>query len=80
MSIPTQPLSLHPGTFEYLKPTAEQVAVMSVLREVSKRYADSVDLALPPGPDKTYILRRIRETAMWINVAVTRQLDGTPRA
>jgi len=72
--------SLHPSTFGFLAPTEEQKEVMNKLREASKVYAETIDAALAPGPDKTYILRRIRETSMWINVSVTRQSDGTPRA
>jgi hypothetical protein len=71
--------TLHPSTFEYLKPTDDQVFAMADLRSASKSYAEYVDAHLPDGADKTYILRRIRETAMWINVAVTREADGTPR-
>jgi hypothetical protein len=70
---------LHSSTFEYLIPTDEQIATMAELRNASKKYAELVDHMLPNGPDKTYILRRIRETAMWINVSVTREADGTPR-
>lgn len=72
-------MALHPSAFDYLKPTDKQITEMSWLRERSRLYAEAVDLKLPDGPDKTYILRRIRETAMWINVAITRQADGTPR-
>lgn len=38
-----------------------------------------LDAELPDGPDKTFILRAHRSNAMWVNVAVTRQADGTPR-
>jgi hypothetical protein len=72
--------TLHPSTFEYLKPTTGQVDVMAHLRGLSASYAAAIDQALDDGPDKTYILRRIRETAMWINVALTRNADGSPRA
>lgn len=72
-------MTLHPSTFEYLKPTDGQVDVMNYLRKVTADYAAVIDQALDDGPDKTYILRRIRETAMWINVALTRMADGTPR-
>jgi hypothetical protein len=72
-------MSLHPSTFEYLKPTDAQLITMEDLRQRSAVYAQAVDAALPEGPDKTYILRRIRETAMWINVSITRLPDGTPR-
>jgi len=70
---------MHSSTFDYLKPTDQQVEDMSALRAKSKEYAEYIDWMLPDGADKTYILRRIRETAMWINVAVTREADGTPR-
>ena len=68
------------STFEYLKPTDGQVDVMNALRKVTADYAKVIDQALDDGPDKTYILRRIRETAMWINVALTRNADGSPRS
>ena len=71
--------TLHCSTFEYLKPSDGQVEVMNHLRSVTAQYAKEIDQALDDGPDKTYILRRIRETAMWINVALTRHADGSPR-
>jgi hypothetical protein len=46
---------------------------------LSKGYADDIAGILPDGADKTYVLRRIRETAMWINIAITREDDGSPR-
>jgi hypothetical protein len=73
-------MSLHSTTFGYLKPTDQQLDDMEELREAAAIYARIIDAALPDGADKTYILRRIRETAMWVNVAITREADGTPRA
>ena len=72
-------MSLHPSTFDYLKPREGQIEAMNALREYTKEYAERIDQALDDGPDKTYILRRIRETAMWINVALTRETNGAPR-
>jgi len=72
-------MSLHPNTFEYLKPTDEQISDMAVLRAAAKTYAEALDNLLPEGPDKTYVLRKHRENAMWANVALIRQPDGTPR-
>lgn len=71
--------TLHPSTFGYLLPTDEQREKMDRLRAASKAYADLLDMELPNGPDKTYILRRHRENAMWVNICVTRDADGTPR-
>jgi hypothetical protein len=70
---------MHPSTYEYLKPTDEQVAAMAQVRAAAKAYSDVLDALLPDGPDKTYVLRNHRSNAMWANVAITRQPDGTPR-
>jgi hypothetical protein len=72
-------MALHPSTFEYLKPTDEQVAKMALCRSAAKDYAAVLEMHIPDGPDKTYALRKLRELAMWVNVAVTRLPDGTPR-
>jgi hypothetical protein len=72
-------MQLHESTFEYLKPTEDQLATMTEARLATKNYANTIDGLLPLGPDKTYILRKIREIGMWINVAITREADGTPR-
>jgi hypothetical protein len=72
-------MSLHPSTFEYLRPTQDQMDRMARLREAAKVYADVLEAQLPEGPDKTFVLRAHRSNAMWVNVAVTRQADGTPR-
>ena len=70
---------LHPTTFEYLPPTPGQMTAMATLRAHTAVYAGHLEAILPDGPDKTYILRKLRELAMWNNVALTREADGTPR-
>ena len=66
-------------TFEYLKPTEQQLADMTECREASAAYAKVLQRVLKDGPDKTYLMRKHREVAMWANVCVTRHADGTPR-
>lgn len=73
-------MQLHDKTFGYLKPNDAQVDDMDVMRGAAKTYADAIETMVPDGPDKTYILRKLREVAMWVNVAITRQPDGSPRA
>jgi hypothetical protein len=73
-------MPLDSTTFEYLKPTDGQLERMTRLREAAKIYAEVLDVELPDGPDKTFILRAHRSNAMWVNVAVTRHADGAPRA
>lgn len=70
---------LHPSTYEYLKPTEAQVATMARVRAAAKAYNDVLDIELPEGPDKTFVIRAHRSNAMWANVAITRLPDGTPR-
>jgi hypothetical protein len=70
---------MHPSTFEYLKPTDEQIKQMNEVREAAKEYCEALEKWLPDGPDKTFIIRAHRSNAMWANVAITRLPDGTPR-
>lgn len=70
---------MHQSTYEYLKPTDEQVEKMNRVRAAAKAYSDVLEAELPDGPDKTYVIRNHRSNAMWANVAITRQPDGTPR-
>lgn len=70
---------MHPSTYEYLKPTDEQMAQMAKVREAAKVYGEALEANLPDGPDKTFVIRGHRSNAMWANVAITRQPDGTPR-
>jgi hypothetical protein len=70
---------MHPSTFEYLKPTDEQISQMNLVREAARVYCEALEKHLPDGPDKTFIIRNHRSNAMWANVAITRLPDGTPR-
>ena len=72
-------MPLHESTFEYLKPTEDQLTAMAKLRSAAASYAKALDELLPDGPDKTFVMRAHRSNAMWVNVAVTRLPDGTPR-
>lgn len=72
-------MTLHETAFEYLTPTDAQKDDMQVLRQASATYASAIEAMLPEGPDKTFILRNVRTIAMWCNVAITRDADGSPR-
>ena len=73
-------MSLHHSTFEYLKPTDEQMATMANVRRAFADLAFILDKTILDGPDRTFMLRQLREVAMWANVAITRNPDGSPRA
>ena len=70
---------MHPSTFEYLKPTDEQTAKMAIVRGEFTNFTMGLVTHIPDGPDKTYLVRKLRECAMWANVAITRHPDGAPR-
>ena len=70
---------MHDSTYEYLKPTEGQMETMAKLRSASRSYGKALEDLLPEGPDKTYVIRAHRSNAMWANVVITRQPDGTPR-
>jgi hypothetical protein len=71
---------MHSSTYEYLKPTDDQVETMAKVRSAAKAYGDALEALLPDGPDKTFVIRNHRSNAMWANVAITRQPDGAPRS
>lgn len=71
---------MHATTYEYLKPTDDQITRMNAVRAAAKAYSDVLERELPDGPDKTFVIRNHRSNAMWANVAITRHPDGTPRA
>jgi hypothetical protein len=72
-------MMLHPSTFDYLKPTDVQMDRMARMRLLFAQFTRTLDDELPDGPDKTYVIRHLREAAMWVNVTLTRAADGTPR-
>lgn len=70
---------LHESTFGYLKPTDAQLGKMAIVRGEFLNFAMGLDTHLPDGPDKTYLMRQLRDCAMWANIAITRNPDGSPR-
>lgn len=71
---------MHKSTYDYLLPTEDQLRAMDKLRDAAKVYGDALEGFLPDGPDKTFVIRAHRSNAMWANVAVTRNPDGSPRS
>lgn len=73
-------MSLDAETFSYLRPTEDQMKSMQLLRDAAADYAKILGEHVPEGPDKTYLLRKLREVAVWVNIAITREANGSPRA
>ena len=70
---------MHESVFEYLKPTVDQLKTMADVRSDFRVFADSLSHTLPDGADKDHVMRLLRTCAMWANVAITRNDDGSPR-
>lgn len=70
---------MHHSTFEYLKPTDAQMESMAKVRAAFADLNAVLAGELPAGPDATYLVRKLRECAMWANVTITRNSDGSPR-
>jgi hypothetical protein len=70
---------MHSFTFEYLKPTDSQIDSMAYVRAAFAEFVSHIDVHIPEGPDKTYVMRQLRDCAMWANIAITRLPDGSPR-
>lgn len=66
-------------TFEYLKPTEAQIRAMARVRLAFAVLAQEIKISVPEGPDKDYVVRKLRECGMWTNVCITRNPDGSPR-
>lgn len=71
--------NMHESTFDFIQPTLGQKAEMDECRAAAKRYYEVLEAVLPDGPDKNFVIRRLRDIAMWANVAITRHSDGVPR-
>lgn len=54
---------MHSSTYEYLKPTDDQVEAMAKVRSAAKAYGDALEAILPDGPDKTFVIRNHRSNA-----------------
>lgn len=70
---------MHASTFEYLKPTDQQMKIMEGSRQAFFEFARTLNVLIPEGPDKTFLMRQLRDCAMWANIAITRNPDGSPR-
>lgn len=70
---------LHSSTFQHLVPTDEQRTAMDRCRTAFGLFTSVLEKEMPDGPDKTYVMRKLRECSMWVNVGITRNPDGSQR-
>lgn len=72
-------MNLHTSMFDYLQPTSNQIAMMKEARLAFMHLASVLNTIVPDGPDKTHMVRTLRNASMWANIAITRHPDGSPR-
>jgi hypothetical protein len=70
---------MHPSTFEYLKPSEDQIERMALMRQAYAKMMHMVTVTIPDGRYKALAITSLEESAMWANKGVTRDSDGTPR-
>lgn len=69
----------HPLMFESVLPSEEQTQQMNRVRSAFTHLVTQIETHIPEGPDRTFIIRQLRDSAMWCNVAIIRNPDGSPR-
>jgi hypothetical protein len=70
---------MHQSTFQYLRPSDEQVETMTVVRRAFERIYAHVDALVPEGRYKALTITALEQAAMWANKGITRESDGAPR-
>lgn len=68
------------ATFETVTPDTNQMAQLNAVRKAATTFGAVLRDNLPPGPDRTYVLRTFRTAMMWASVAIMKQPDGSPRS
>ena len=64
--------------FEYHRPSAYQLFVLTQLRKKASELADLVQYLLPPGRCRSLALTKLEEQSMWANKACVFELDACP--
>jgi hypothetical protein len=68
------------ATFDYHKPSDEQVGRIANIRILHKRLLSAIWDQVPAGPDRTCVVRKIHESMMTCNKAIVCEAqvsDGT---
>lgn len=64
-----------PTSYESVKPNTNQEARIGAIRAAARMFAETMDKALPAGPDKAHTFRQFRTTVMWANYTISRTPD-----
>lgn len=58
-------------SFQYVKPTEEQVDLMQVFRDMYQALGERIQAELPDGRGKSLALTNLEQSAMWLNKGIT---------
>lgn len=58
-------------SFQYIKPTDEQIATMQSFRDRFEQLANDIDLAVEASRGKSLAITKLEESAFWLNKAIT---------
>lgn len=64
-----------PTSYEAVKSTDSQEARLKALRAASRAFAETIEKALPSGPDKAHTFRQFRTAVMWAHYAISRNVE-----
>jgi hypothetical protein len=64
-----------PAAYEAIKSSDSQELRLQALRAAARIFAETIEKALPSGPDKAHTFRQFRTTVMWANYAISRNTD-----
>lgn len=58
-------------TFQYVKPTEEQIAKMQKFRDAFEALAETLESELESSRGKSLALTKLEEASFWVNKAIT---------
>ena len=64
----------HP--FDYHRPSAEQVEMISILRDSCKTINELILLLVPPGRERVVAITKLEECSMWVNKGIIMADEG----
>ena len=58
-------------SFQYIKPTEGQLALMQEFRDKYERLAEEIELAMPSSRGRSLAVTKLEESAFWLNKSIT---------
>jgi hypothetical protein len=64
-----------PAAYEAIKSTDSQELRLQAIRAAARIFAETLEKALPSGPDKAHTYRQFRTAVMWAHYAISRNVE-----